>query len=160
VLSSRLDRFRILHFSTHSWIDAEHPELSALLFSFFDAQGHPQDGRLRMHEVYELKLPADLVVLSGCQTAIGREIAGEGLVGIARGFLYAGAGRTLGSLWDVSDRSTAELMRRFYKGLLADRLTPAAALRQAQSSMLAEEDWRAPSHWAGFVLVGDWNGRF
>jgi CHAT domain-containing protein len=160
VLSGRLARFRILHFSTHSWIDAEHPELSALMLSTFDAKGRPQDGRLRMHEIYGLKLPADLVVLSGCQTATGREIAGEGLVGIASGFLYAGAEGILGSLWNVSDRSTAELMRRFYEGLLIDHLSPAAALQQAQRSMLAEEAWRTPSHWAGFVLVGNGSGRF
>lgn len=157
VLSGKLATFQILHFSTHGWLDTHHPELSALILSRFTANGRPQDGRLRMHEIYELELPADLVVLGGCQTALGRETAGEGLEGLTRGFLYAGAGRVLVSLWSVGDQATAELMKRFYQALLVDGLPPAAALRQAQISMLGEERWNAPSRWAGFVLQGDWH---
>jgi CHAT domain-containing protein len=109
-----------------------------------------------MHEIYELDLPADLVVLGGCRTALGREIEGEGLVGLTRGFFYAGARRVLVSLQGVSDQSTAELMQRFYQGLLLDELAPASALRQAQVSMLREKRWQSPFHWAGFQLQGDW----
>lgn len=157
VLSKRLGSFAIVHFSSHGWLDAEHPELSALVLSRFDKNGRPRDGRLRMHEIYGMDLPADLVVLGGCQTALGREIEGEGLVGMTRGFLYAGARRVLVSLWSVEDHATAELMKRFYRALLVDGLRPGAALRQAQLSMLGEESWSAPFHWAGFVLQGDWN---
>lgn len=156
VLSGRLAGFQILHFAMHGWIDTEHPELSSLVLSRFTAEGRPRDGRLRMHEIYELDLPADLVVLGGCRTALGREIEGEGLMGLTRGFFYAGARRVLVSLMDVSDPSTAELMQRFYRALLADGLPPAAALRQAQVSMLREPRWQAPFHWAGFELQGDW----
>jgi CHAT domain-containing protein len=156
VLSGKLADFQILHFSTHGWLDTVHPELSALLLSRFTADGRPQDGRLRMHETYGLELSADLVVLGGCQTALGRETEGEGIEGLARGFLYAGARRVLVSLWSVGDQATAELMKRFYQALLVDGLPPPAALRRAQLSMIDEERWNAPSRWAGFVLQGDW----
>jgi len=156
VLSGELSNFRILHFATHGWIDTDHPELSSLVLSRFSSEGLSQDGRLRMHEIYELHLPADLVVLGGCQTALGEDIEGEGLVGLTRGFFYAGARRVLVSLYGVSDRSTAELMRRFYRALLIEGLPAAKALRRAQVSMLREKRWQAPFHWAGFELQGDW----
>jgi len=104
-----------------------------------------------------MKLGADLVVLSACRTALGRDVRGEGLVGLTRGFWYAGAPRVMASLWDVRDQATAELMRRFYRRLLHDGLTPAAALRAAQVSMLKEERWSSPYYWAAFVLQGEWN---
>jgi len=155
VLSGELAHYRILHFATHGWFDPRHPELSALLLSRFDAAGRPRDGRLRMREIYGLTLPADLVVLSGCQTALGREIQGEGLVGLTRGFLYAGARSVMVSVWNVGDRSTAELMERFYRGLLVDGLPAAAALRQAQISMWRDATWSPPFYWAGFEIQGD-----
>src|SRR6185295_13830918 len=99
-----------------------------------DEQGRPQDGFLRLNEIYNLKLGADLVVLSACQTALGKEIRGEGLVGLTRGFMYAGAPRVVASLWNVNDRATAELMRRFYRAMLSEGMRPAAALRAAQLS--------------------------
>jgi len=119
-------------------------------------QGQSQDGFLRLHEVYNLELNADLVVLSACQTALGKEIKGEGLVGLTRGFMYAGAPRVVASLWKVDDKATAELMRRFYRAMLTDGLRPAAALRAAQVSMWKEKRWEAPYYWAGFVLQGEW----
>jgi CHAT domain-containing protein len=103
-----------------------------------------------------MRLSADLVVLSACQTGLGTEIRGEGLVGLTRGFMYAGAPRVVASLWEVQDRSTAELMVRFYRAMFTKGLPPAAALRAAQVSMWHEPRWRSPRHWAGFVFQGDW----
>jgi CHAT domain-containing protein len=158
VSSGELSRYRILHFATHALLDAEQPELSGIVFSLVDEAGRPQDGLLRTHEIYDLELPAELVVLSACQTALGKEVRGEGLVGLAGGLLYAGAARVVVSLWSVSDRATAELMHRFYRGMLEEGMPPAAALRQAQLSMAQEPQWRAPYFWAGFVLLGEREG--
>jgi CHAT domain-containing protein len=155
VLGGRLAGYRILHFATHGVLRADHSELSALILSRYHPDGTPSEGRLSLYDVYDLRLPADLVVLSACRTALGKQVRGEGVLGLPRGFLYAGATRVLVSLWDVQDESTAELMRRFYRHLLVDGLSPAAALRAAQLSMLAEPRF-APYHWAGFVLQGDW----
>lgn len=158
VLSGELGRYRILHVATHALIDAEQPELSGIVLSLVDSQGKPRDGLLRTHEIYDLELPAELVVLSACQTALGKEMRGEGLVGLTGGLMYAGAKRVVVSLWSVSDRATAELMQRFYRGMLEEGLTPPAALRQAQLSMAQEPQWRAPFFWAGFVLLGEREG--
>jgi CHAT domain-containing protein/Tfp pilus assembly protein PilF len=156
VQSGRLKGYRILHFATHGLFDDLHPELSALALSAFDPAGRPIDGQLRAYEISGLDLRADLVVLSACRTALGREVSGEGMVGLTQGFLHAGAARLLVSLWDVDDRSTEELMKRFYAGLLRQGLPPAQALRRAQISLWNEPRWHAPYHWAGFVLLGEW----
>jgi CHAT domain-containing protein len=156
VLGDALGDYRILHFATHGLIDAERPELSALILSLVDPRGTPQDGLLRLPDIFNMRLNADLVVLSACQTALGKEIKGEGLVGLTRGFMYAGAPRVVASLWQVSDLATAELMKKFYTGLLRRRLSPAAALRAAQLEMARDPRWSAPYFWAGFVLQGDW----
>jgi len=155
-MSPELGRYRIVHFATHGALDTEHPELSRLVFSRFDAAGRPRNGALYAHEIYDLDLPADLVVLSACETALGKEMRGEGLVGLTQGFFHAGAARVLVSLWQVDDRATAELMARFYEGLLVDRLVPPAALRRAQLAIRSEPGWQAPYYWAGFVLQGEW----
>ncbi|HMJ24595.1 MAG TPA: tetratricopeptide repeat protein, partial [Pyrinomonadaceae bacterium] len=110
VLNGDLSQYRYVHFATHGYLDSERPGLSALLFSMVDAQGKPQDGFLRANDIYNLKLPAELVVLSACQTGLGKEIKGEGLVGLTRGFMYAGAARVVVSLWNVNDKATADLM--------------------------------------------------
>src|SRR6185503_12637818 len=113
-------------------------------------QGNRQDGFLRLNEIYNMKLSADLVVLSACQTALGKDIKGEGLVGLARGFMYAGAARVVASLWKVDDRATAELMKYFYEGMFGQsQLRPAAALRAAQAQMQKQPRWRSPYFWAG-----------
>jgi CHAT domain-containing protein len=109
-----------------------------------------------MHEIYNLKLPADLVVLSACQTALGKEIKGEGLIGLTRGFMYAGARRVVASLWQVDDLATAKLMQRFYQGMLKDGLTPSAALRVAQLELAKQKRWASPYFWAAFVIQGEW----
>jgi CHAT domain-containing protein len=129
--------------------------LSALAFSQFDATGRPLNGLLRLQDVYRLNLNADLVVLSGCETALGREIRGEGLIGLVDGFLYAGARNLVVSLWQVPDRATAELMTRFYGYVLRDSLRPAEALRRAQQSIASEQRWSDPYFWGAFVVLGD-----
>ena len=155
-MSDELSRYRIVHFSTHGLLDSRHPELSGLVLSLVDETGRPQEGFLRLHEIYTLRLNADLVVLSACQTGLGKEVRGEGLIGLVRGFMYAGAPRVIATLWDVSDDATAELMRRFYAGMIGDGMAPAAALRAAQVWMSQHPRWNAPYYWAGFVLQGEW----
>src|SRR4029077_6353868 len=125
-----------------------HPELSGVVLSLVDRQGKSQDGFLRLHEIYNLKLSADLVVFSACQTGLGQEIRGEGLVGLTRGFMYAGAQRVVASLWKVDDFATAQLMKQFYVGMLKDKLPPAAALRAAQLEMMKDKRWSSPYYWA------------
>jgi CHAT domain-containing protein len=154
--SAELSQFRIIHFATHGLLNSTHPELSGIVLSLVDQQGRPQDGFLRLHEIYNLKLPAELVVLSACQTGLGKEIRGEGLVGLTRGFMYAGAPRVVASLWKVDDRATAELMNHFYRGMVKDGLRPAAALRAAQLAMWNQKRWSEPYYWAAFVLQGEW----
>ena len=154
--SPELSGYRIVHLATHGFLNAERPELSGLVLSLVDERGAARDGWLRLHDIYNLNWSADLVVLSACQTALGKEIHGEGLVGLTRGFMYAGAQRVLASLWNVNDSGTARLMAEFYQGLLARGLRPAAALRAAQVEMMKRPQWRAPFYWAGFVLQGEW----
>jgi CHAT domain-containing protein/tetratricopeptide (TPR) repeat protein len=155
-MSPALGLYRIVHFATHAVANTVHPELSGIVLSLLDQEGRAQEGFLRAYEVYDLKLPVDLVVLSACQTALGPEIRGEGLSGLTRGFMYAGAPRVVVSLWNVSDKATAHLMELFYRGMLKRGLRPAAALREAQIGMLHSSDWRSPYYWAGFVLQGEW----
>jgi CHAT domain-containing protein len=155
VREDRLRDFRYVHFATHGVVDTAAPALSGLVLSQVDESGGPRPGFLRLAEVYDLELAADAVVLSGCETALGREVRGEGLWGLSRGFLSAGAGQVVASLWRVEDRATARLMERFYRALLVDGERPAAALRRAQAAMLAEPRWEDPYYWAGFVVYGD-----
>ena len=155
-VSDEISRYRIVHFATHGIINDLHPGLSGVVLSLVDEQGRPQNGFLRLYEIYNLKLGADLVVLSACQTALGREFRGEGLVGLTRGFMYAGAPRVVASLWRVDDRATAEIMKRFYQEMLGRGLRPAAALRAAQISMWQDKRWQAPHNWAAFTFQGEW----
>lgn len=154
--ANTLGDYRILHFATHGLINAQDPELSSLVLSLFDERGRSQDGFLRMHDIYNQRLPVELVVLSACQTALGKEVAGEGLVGLTRGFMYAGAKTVVASLWQVDDLATAELMSRFYRGMLKEKRAPAAALRHAQLEMSRSTRWRDPYYWGGFVVQGEW----
>ena len=154
--SPELAQYRFVHFATHAILNSEHPELSGIVLSLVDEQGKPVDGFLRLHDIYNLNLPADLVVLSACQTGLGREIRGEGLLGLTRGFMYAGAPRVVASLWKVDDAATAELMKRFYAAMLKDNLRPAAALRRAKVEMWKQKRWQAPFYWAAFELQGEW----
>lgn len=157
VLSGGLRGYNIIHIATHGFLDSQFPELSGLVLSLYDQQGNSIDGYLRTYELYGLDLKsADLVVLSACQTALGKQIEGEGMVGLTRGFLYAGAKHLLISLWDVDDESTAVLMREFYTHLLRDGQEPAAALRSAQLALRQDPRWKDPFHWAAFIAQGDW----
>jgi CHAT domain-containing protein len=155
-ISPQLSQFRILHFATHGLLDNEHPELSGLILSLVDESGKAVDGFLRLNEIFNLKLNADLVVLSACETGLGKEIKGEGVIGLTRGFMYAGAPRVVTSLWNVDDLATAELMKLFYRGMLKDGLRPAAALRAAQDELSKQKRWASPYFWAAFVLQGEW----
>ena len=156
VLSGALSRYRILHFATHGLLHPVLPERSGLVLSTVDEKGRPRDGFLSAPDVASLHLPADLVVLSACRTGLGREIRGEGLVGLTQAFFRAGARGVIVSSWNVRDRATADLMTRFYTHHLVERQPPGAALRQAQLALRAHPKTAAPAFWAGFTLHGDW----
>jgi len=156
VLGGALSGYRMVHLATHGVLDGERPALSSLILSLVDERGRRQNGYLRLPDIYNMRLDADLVVLSACQTALGKEIQGEGLVGLTRAFIYAGAPRVVASLWQVSDLATAELMKKFYRGMLRQHLPAAAALRAAQVEMSQDPRWSSPFFWAGFVLQGEW----
>lgn len=155
--SDELKKYKIIHFATHGVMNFRFPRLSCLVLSRFDAEGRSRDGSLRLQDIYKMKLSADLVVLSACQTALGKEIRAEGLVGLTRGFMYAGVPRVVASLWNIDDNASAKLMERFYRKMLGpEKQRPAAALRAAQLEMMSEERWEDPFFWAAFVLQGDW----
>jgi CHAT domain-containing protein/tetratricopeptide (TPR) repeat protein len=156
VLDPELRQYRIIHFATHALLNDSNPELSGIVLSLVDKSGRPQDGFLSLSEVYNLDLPAELVVLSACQTGLGREARGEGLISLTRGFMYAGVPRVVASLWRINDRAAAELMRYFYEAMFLQHLTPAAALRTAQIKMWQTDEWRSPNYWAAFILEGEW----
>lgn len=156
VLRPDFGQYRIVHFATHSLLDNQRPELSGVVLSLVDRSGQRQNGFLRLYDVYNLKLGAELVVLSACQTALGDEVKGEGLIGLTRGFFYAGASRVVASLWETDDRTPAELMKRFYESLLARGESPAAALRSTQLAAWKMAGWEEPYFWASFILQGEW----
>ena len=156
VMSPQLANYRIIHFATHGIVDQVRPGLSGIILSLYDERGRGTPGFLRLHDIYNLNLPVDLVVLSACSTGLGKEIVGEGLIGLVRGFMYAGTRRVLATLWKVDDEASSELMMRFYRGVLQGGLGPAAALREAQLEMSRNPRWADPFYWAPFVLEGDW----
>jgi CHAT domain-containing protein len=154
--SQELAQYQVVHFATCGLVNRQHPELSGLVFSLVDQNGRPQDGFLSLAEIYNLNLPAKLVVLSASETGLGKQVDGEGLVGLSRGFMYAGASRVIASLWKVDDAATAELMQRFYEAMEKENMTPAAALRKAQFEMWQQKRWNAPYYWAAFQIQGEW----
>lgn len=157
VVGGALSDYRVIHFATHSRVNDQHPELSGIVLSLLDEQGREIDGFLRLHEIYGLRLQADLAVLSGCSTGLGKEIKGEGLISLTRGFMYAQVPRVIVSVWAVKDQPSAELMVRFYTHMFGkQRLSAAAALRAAQLEMLKSKQWSHPYFWAGFALQGEW----
>jgi CHAT domain-containing protein/Tfp pilus assembly protein PilF len=153
---SNLSQYKIIHFATHGLANSDYPELSGIILSLIDENGNALNGFLRLTDIFNLKLAADLVVLSACQTGLGQNIQGEGMVGLTRGFMYAGAKRVVVSLWSVDDEGTAALMSSFYQKMLQKGLTPAAALRAAQLEMWKQEKWKSPYYWAAFTLQGEW----
>src|SRR5262249_36893949 len=156
VMDAQLASFQIVHFGVHGMVDSVQPSLSSLVLSLVQPDGQPNDGFLRLYQIYNLNLPVDLVVLGACETAMGTEIRGEGIESLARGFMYAGASRLVASLWQVDDESTSELMKIFYRNILKSHVTPAAALRLAQLEIMRNPRWRDPYYWAAFVFLGEW----
>jgi CHAT domain-containing protein/Tfp pilus assembly protein PilF len=154
--SAELSNYRIVHFATHALLNSKHPELSGLVLSLVDEHGRPQSGFLGLEDIYNLNLPAELVVLSACETALGKGVEGEGIVGLTRGFMYAGASRVMASLWNIDDRATADQMKYFYRALVGQEMTPAAALRAAQLKMRQHPRWSSPYFWATFQIQGEW----
>ena len=156
LLAADLSRHVLIHFGVHGLLNDGHSELSALALSSITSDGVPVDGKLRAFEIANLDLRAELVVLAACDSALGREQRGEGLVGLTQAFFQAGAERVVASLWPVDDGATSELLQRFYRALLVDRLPPAAALRKSQLSMLQDPQGSDIEDWAAFALFGDW----
>jgi CHAT domain-containing protein len=156
LLRTDLTNFAILHFATHGLLDPKQPEFSGLLLSTVNRDGQEQNGFVGLPDVYQLRAPVNLVVLSACRTGLGKDMRGEGLVGLTRGFMYAGASSVVASLWKVDDEATAELMKQFYTNMLQKRMTPAAALREAQNTIRQNPEWRSPYYWAAFTLQGEY----
>jgi CHAT domain-containing protein len=153
-VGDRLDQYRIVHFATHGFVNESSPQFSSLILSLVNTKGEPQDGLLRLYDIFNLHLAADLVVLSACETGLGKDIRGEGLVGLTRGFMYAGSRRVVASLWEVSDETTSDLMADFYQRMLQRKQTAPSALRAAQIKMW--ETKPDPYLWAAFTLQGEW----
>jgi CHAT domain-containing protein/Tfp pilus assembly protein PilF len=154
--NKQLSQYKMLHFATHGFLDSTEPEFSGIVLSLIDKQGKSQRGFLRLTDIFNLNFPAELVVLSACSTGLGKEVKGEGLVGLTRGLMYAGAARVVVSLWNVNDQATSLLMSQFYSQMLQQGKTPAAALRAAQLKMWEQEKWRNPYSWSAFTLLGEW----
>jgi len=154
-LADNLENYRILHFATHSLVNNRYPALTGLWLSTINAQGQRQNGFLQLHDIYGLRLNADLVVLSGCQTGLGEELSGEGLVGLTQGFLYAGSKSVVVSLWSVQDKTTEALMTNFYEAMLKEGMAPADALRHAKLKIYQQSQWRSPYYWSAFVIQGE-----
>ena len=157
-MSSFVSEYQIVHFATHGFFNSEHPELSGIVLSMVKPDGSKTDGFMPLQDICRLNLSAQLVVLSACETGLGKDIKGEGLMSLTRGFMYAGSRTVVTSLWKVDDRATAELMKHFYQSMLQDGLTPAAALRLAKQKIRQQKEWSAPYFWAGFVLQGEYQG--
>lgn len=151
-----LSDYRILHFATHGLLNTSRPELSGLVFSLYDENGQPQNGFLSLNDIYNLDLSSDLVVLSACQTALGKDVRGEGLIGISRGFLYAGSQRIVASLWKVDDSATAEFMKLFYKNHLEKKMSASMSLQLAKIEMKKIPRYKSPFYWSAFTLLGEW----
>ncbi|NEQ75216.1 MAG: tetratricopeptide repeat protein [Okeania sp. SIO2C9] len=152
-----LSQYQIVHLATHGLLNETQPELSGLVLSLYDKTGKETPGFLQLNDIFSLEIPAELVVLSACETGIGEEIRGEGLVSLTRGFMYAGAKRLVVSLWSVADNSTSELMQNYYHKMLETGKNPVEAMRETQLEMLSSENWNAPYYWAPFIVQGEWN---
>jgi CHAT domain-containing protein/Tfp pilus assembly protein PilF len=145
VTSKQLSQYRFLLFATHGFADSINPELSGIVLSLVDKQGKPTDkGYLRLGDIFNLDFTADLIVLSACNTGLGKNVNGEGLVGLTRGLMYAGAERVAVSLWQVNDAGTSELMQEFYTQMLKQGKSPTVALRAAQMKLWQDQKWQNP----------------
>lgn len=156
VLNDAISDYRVLHFATHGLVDEERPELSGIVLSLFDKAGNPQNGGfIRLQDVYGMNLNADLVVLSACDTGLGQEIRGEGLISLNNAFLQAGSKSVVSSLWKVEDTATKELMTEFYQGMAAENLTSSQALQRAKIKLRGDPRFRSPFYWASFTALGN-----
>jgi len=155
-MDGRLGEYQIVHFATHGFLDSEHPELSGMVLTMVDKNGVEKNGMMPLHDIYNMNLSAELTVLSACQTALGKDIKGEGFVGLTHSFISAGSKSVVASLWKVDDRATAALMDEFYQSMLQKGLSPAAALREAKLKLMRDERWNNPYYWAGFVVQGEY----
>jgi CHAT domain-containing protein/tetratricopeptide (TPR) repeat protein len=155
LLALDLEAYRLLVFSTHTFLDVQHPEQSMILLSLMNQSGAPQNGCVRLSDINRLKLSADLVVLSSCESALGKELASEGIIGLPRSFLRAGARSIIATLWAVDDAATADLMTHFYHHLHLGE-SPASALRHSQREIRDDKRWSNEYFWAAFVLQGDY----
>jgi CHAT domain-containing protein len=158
-MSSQIGQYQIVHFATHGFLDNEHPEFSAIVLTMVDQNGARTNGLMPLHDISSLDLSAELTVLSACQTALGKDIKGEGPVGLTHSFISAGSKSVVASLWKVDDRATAAFMSHFYESLLQEGMPTAEALRSAKLKMLRSKEWSAPYYWAGFVLQGEYRNR-
>ncbi len=156
LLNTDLTRYAILHIATHGFLDPKRPEHSGLVLSTVDRDGKELNGFVGLQDIYQLRAPVDLVVLSACQTGLGKDVRGEGLLGLTRGFMYAGASSVVASLWKVDDEATAALMKQFYENMLQKGMTPSAALREAQNTIRQRPEWSQPYYWAAFTLQGEY----
>ena len=154
--SGVLGSYRTVHFATHGIMNGKHPDSSGIILSLVDERGNPDDGFLALGDIYELDLPVGLVVLSACSTAMGKETRAEGLIGLTRGFLLAGASSVIASYWNVDDEATAVFMTRFYRNMFSNASNASGALRATQISMLRDKRWRSPRYWAAFEFHGQW----
>ena len=155
-LEAQWARYSVVHFATHALVNSRHPELSGIVLSLYGPDGRGEDGFLRASDIFNLTMPADLVVLSVCDSAVGKDVGAEGQATLARAFFYAGAHRVVASLWPVDDRASVAFMRAFYSAMLEGRLTPQDALAAAQRELQSNPRWRNPYYWAPYVLQGDW----
>lgn len=152
VKSAELKKYYYLHFATHGVVDEANPELSRI---YLHHSNSGDDGHLYASEIYNLQLQANLVTLSACQTGLGKISKGEGVIGLSRALVYAGAQNSLVSYWSVADASTAVLMKNFYTYLLQHpEAGLAQALQQAKQQLMADQRYAAPYYWAPFVLLG------
>lgn len=155
LLNLKADDYKILHFATHGLANEIRPELSGFVLSRYDENGQQLNEFFRIQDIYALNLNADLVVLSACETGIGKDIKGEGLMSLNNAFLQTGAKSVMASLWKVEDAATLELMKHFYAAMVNEKLTPSQSLRKAQIKLRENPQYKSPFYWAAFTIQGD-----
>ena len=158
-MSQRIGEYQIVHFATHGVFYNKHPELSGIVMTMVDRAGTEKNGVMPLQDIYSLDLSAELTVLSACQTGLGKDVSGEGLVGLTHSFMSAGSNTVVASIWKVDDRATANLMADFYRAMLQEGMPTGAALRAAKLKMMQDKRWHAPYFWAGFVLQGEYTNQ-
>ncbi len=151
---SDLTLYGALHFATHAITDNEYPEFSSIVLSLVDEKGQTKPGFLTTSDIFKLKTSAQVVILSACSTALGKEKQGEGVIGLTRAFMYSGTPRVISTLWNINDEATAEFMISFYQ-YLKKGMSPNTALREAQLAALKQDKLKSPYYWGAFILQGE-----